>query len=266
MSIAELVDTLDSTVVLLATIFEIDLEKRWWYISCKNCKKKVTPNGSKYFYKRCDRDVPTIPRYRIEVTIVDSTSSTSLVLFDEMVKQFIGKSASEVVGNMKKEQLSNTLPVEFQMLVNKEFLFKIQISEMNVKKNWSLSTVKTMTNDKEKIQKFKSGMKALDEEDDQDFHPIDDDAIPVSKSCDKRFVDELTTSSSSSDADVNTQSSTTVVYCKRIKLEKYSKMKSSSNELSNSIVTDLKDMLDQYNLYAQSYRMVRDKIQSPAFR
>ncbi|KAL9166670.1 hypothetical protein ABFS82_05G045700 [Erythranthe guttata] len=154
-----------------------------------------------------------------------------------MVKQFIGKSASEVVRNMKKEKLSNTLSVEFQMLVNKEFIFKIQISEMNLKKNWSLYTVKTMTNDEEKIQKFKSGMKALDEEDDQvignfiqqedenssDFHPIDVNAIPVSKSCDKRFVDELTTSSSSGDADTNTQSSTTAVYCKRIKLKKYSK-------------------------------------------
>ncbi|KAL7085427.1 hypothetical protein ACP275_14G281600 [Erythranthe tilingii] len=35
--------------------------------------------------------------------------------------------------------------------------------------------------------------------------------------------------------------------------------------LSNSIVNDLKDMLDQYNPYAQSYRMVRDKIESSAF-
>ncbi|KAL7085980.1 hypothetical protein ACP275_14G310800 [Erythranthe tilingii] len=43
------------------------------------------------------------------------------------------------------------------------------------------------------------------------------------------------------------------------------RMEPSSNELSNSIVNDLKDMLDQYNPYAQAYRMVRDKIESSAF-
>ncbi|KAL7145402.1 hypothetical protein ABFS83_07G081100 [Erythranthe nasuta] len=43
-------------------------------------------------------------------------------------------------------------------------------------------------------------------------------------------------------------------------------MEASNDGIRDSIVVDLKDFLDQNNPYAQSYRMVRDKVESSNFR
>ncbi|XP_012851398.1 PREDICTED: uncharacterized protein LOC105971098 [Erythranthe guttata] len=87
-----------------AIILEIKSAANWWYSSCKNYNRKAEPISKKYCCERCDDFVLAIPR--VQVTVIDSTGSTSFVLFVRIVAQWIGKSASKLVDASYKENHS----------------------------------------------------------------------------------------------------------------------------------------------------------------
>ncbi|XP_012839282.1 PREDICTED: uncharacterized protein LOC105959688 [Erythranthe guttata] len=88
---------------VLAKILEIESTANWWYASCKNCVRKVEPVSNKYWCEECDGFVPAVPR--VQVSAIDSTGSTSFVMFDRIVMQLIGKSASELLGGASNKKL-----------------------------------------------------------------------------------------------------------------------------------------------------------------
>ncbi|XP_012853659.1 PREDICTED: uncharacterized protein LOC105973184 [Erythranthe guttata] len=89
---------------VLAKILEIESAANWWYASCKNCVRKVEPVSKKYWCEECDGFVPVVPRFRVQVSAIDSTGSTSFVMFDRIVMQLIGKSASEHLGGASNKK------------------------------------------------------------------------------------------------------------------------------------------------------------------
>ncbi|XP_012840897.1 PREDICTED: uncharacterized protein LOC105961202 [Erythranthe guttata] len=97
---------------VLAKILEIESAANWWYASCKNCVRKVEPVSKKYWCEECDGFVPVVPRFRVQVSAIDSTGSTSFVMFDRIVMQLIGKSASEHLGGASnKKSVSEILSI-----------------------------------------------------------------------------------------------------------------------------------------------------------
>ncbi|XP_012855092.1 PREDICTED: uncharacterized protein LOC105974523 [Erythranthe guttata] len=90
---------------VLAKILEIESAANWWYASCKKCVRKVEPVSKKYWCEECDGFVPVVPRFRVQVSAIDSTGSTSFVMFDRIVMQLIGKSASEHLGGASNKKL-----------------------------------------------------------------------------------------------------------------------------------------------------------------
>ncbi|KAL7120564.1 hypothetical protein ACP275_02G129300 [Erythranthe tilingii] len=170
MTISDLMDcTSERSVALLAKVVEIDCESKWWYPSCSKCFKKVDCNGVQFYCEKCIDNVPSIPRYRIQVLVFDVTGSISLVMFDKVVTQIIGKKAADILGDLEKEDLTDAVPNEFDALIDKEFIFKVDIGAMNIFNNWSVYTVKTVSGDDELIQKFRAmhSIQPYSDEDDQ---------------------------------------------------------------------------------------------------
>jgi len=48
--------------VVLAKIIDIDTNKKWCYISCDKCFKRVVPVYAKYFCENCDTLVDAVKR------------------------------------------------------------------------------------------------------------------------------------------------------------------------------------------------------------
>ncbi|KAL7132608.1 hypothetical protein ABFS83_12G086200 [Erythranthe nasuta] len=229
-------DVVESTTVangaLLAKVIEIESEDKWWYESCVTCFKKVETSGTTFYCLNCDTMVMAVPRFRVQVKVIDDTGSASFVMFDRVIAQLLGRSASDIITGLRKEKLIGLFPREFDALIDKTFLFKVDISSLNVAKKWSVYTVNTMSNDDDLIQQFRTlqSLMHLDDEDDNSVEnnaPQQDDNLkdfiidceevtPSSKSLKKKTAEDVQDYNLSDDG--ATQMSSTKVL-KKIKIE-----------------------------------------------
>lgn len=73
-------------MTLSTTVVNVETERGWYYNSCKICSKKVTPDGSGYYCEKCDDIVSSdVPRFMVELRVIDDTVSTVFVVFDRAV-------------------------------------------------------------------------------------------------------------------------------------------------------------------------------------
>ncbi|XP_020270579.1 replication protein A 70 kDa DNA-binding subunit B-like [Asparagus officinalis] len=147
------------TCVTLATIEKIQTDYNWFYNACKKCQRKVKSEDGKFWCEKCNENARfVIPRYRVQVLVIDHTCTASFVLFDREAKQVIHKSAVELRGRLTKEGDDDSFPRELDVLVKKKFLFKIQVSEFNLNQNWPVFSVSKMTDDENRIAAFKDSL------------------------------------------------------------------------------------------------------------
>ncbi|KEH27997.1 replication factor-A carboxy-terminal domain protein [Medicago truncatula] len=122
--------------VVLAKIIGIDTNKKWCYVSCNKCFKKVKPVCTK--------------RFMVHIHVMDDSGSTTFVLFDGVISQHFGMTAKEQMG-----MTTNDYPTEFDNLHDKEMLFKLEINQKNVEQRFYTYAVKKMCDDNEIIDEFK---------------------------------------------------------------------------------------------------------------
>ncbi|XP_019265996.1 PREDICTED: uncharacterized protein LOC109243505 [Nicotiana attenuata] len=107
-TIAQLVESMqEGPCWIVASIENLELEKGWSYVSCKKCQKKVDKVGNIFQCPnpKCkNEDYSTLIRYKLQVRVMDSTGSISLLLWDREAMFLIGKSAKE----LKEGFLENT--------------------------------------------------------------------------------------------------------------------------------------------------------------
>ncbi|KAJ1416419.1 hypothetical protein SESBI_17377 [Sesbania bispinosa] len=128
-------------VAVLATIIEIDYHNGWFYEAFRKCKKKVTSVGKKYSCQKCEGMITKIDCFKLQVYVIDSTGSAQFTLFNQPISNLMGKSASELINPTTKD---------------KEFLFKVSVSEYNIEQSWQGYPVSNMTDDAELIEEFKN--------------------------------------------------------------------------------------------------------------
>ncbi|XP_074314434.1 replication protein A 70 kDa DNA-binding subunit A-like [Silene latifolia] len=112
----------------------------WFYSSCKLCATKVTmkENGTFYYFK-CKKTLK----------FVSTSGSASLLMFCREMIQLIQKSAAELRETLIKNGEEGRFPIEFDDLLEKQFMFKLNISEYNLSKNYKVYTVSRITDDPE---------------------------------------------------------------------------------------------------------------------
>ncbi|XP_057418493.1 uncharacterized protein LOC130712689 [Lotus japonicus] len=138
-----------SVCVVLATVKFIPDDNSWYYPACK-CNKKVYPAEDMYFCQACVCHVVTaIPKYKIRLRVMDSKDSTTFVVFDQEAHNLLNKPCAELDPN------DSQVPSEILDLIDKTFLFKVDVD--NSSNTWFEQSykVKRICSDPDVISQFK---------------------------------------------------------------------------------------------------------------
>ncbi|XP_024630855.2 uncharacterized protein [Medicago truncatula] len=92
-------------------------------------------------------------RFKLHLEVIDNTGSTTFVLYDRVVTQAVGKSAQYFLHAMT-EKNSAEIPPELNMFVDQRMLFKVEVSDSNLYRNWRSYTVRKLTMDDDIINRF----------------------------------------------------------------------------------------------------------------
>ncbi|KAH0929467.1 hypothetical protein HID58_015194 [Brassica napus] len=107
--------------IVMCTIAAIESDMGWFYLSCKVCSKKVqtVPNdnddgGFKYFCAKCKVYTPKmLPRYKLHLVVLDNTSNTKFLLFDNLGLQLLNQPCIELTGKVTDEGSESTVCPQF---------------------------------------------------------------------------------------------------------------------------------------------------------
>ncbi|KAF7826291.1 replication protein A 70 kDa DNA-binding subunit C-like [Senna tora] len=121
--ISELLLFADESVhCIVGSVLKVNTEKAWFYNACTKCKSKVEEDGESFYGNHCSTPMSTaIPRFRIELVVIDDTAPANFTLFDRDAASFLGVSAefmknkAEMVG-MKLATWSPTPLLTFQAM------------------------------------------------------------------------------------------------------------------------------------------------------
>ncbi|QCD78870.1 Replication factor A [Vigna unguiculata] len=104
------------TYILFGTIKHILGEDDWWYTACV-CNKSVYPDSKMFFCENCNKHVIKVfPRYRIKIRVIDSSDSTTFVLFDRDATTIFKKTCADMLDSHDKMNASGNFPKEFDDL------------------------------------------------------------------------------------------------------------------------------------------------------
>ncbi|KAK9705296.1 hypothetical protein RND81_07G045900 [Saponaria officinalis] len=134
---------------VLATTVKIETESGWFYLSCKACIRKVTSVGNGLWHcEVCRQDVQfVVPRFRVTLRVMDDTGIASFVMFDKEVSKLLNTSASALREILMKDDDADAFPKELDDLLKKQFLFRIRITDFNLKNNWRKYRIYRLTDD-----------------------------------------------------------------------------------------------------------------------
>ncbi|WMV15291.1 hypothetical protein MTR67_008676, partial [Solanum verrucosum] len=146
MTITELLDSdwsydiEECFVTLRAQISQIDTYFGWHYISCNLCNKKIEPKDGVYTCNKCGKecDFPLV-RYKIHIKVKDNGGKTTLVLFNGVAEKLLDTSASKLVNQMSKGDTH--VPSLIESLCDKDFVFKLKLTNFNLKEGLENYTV-----------------------------------------------------------------------------------------------------------------------------
>ncbi|XP_061359068.1 uncharacterized protein LOC133303206 [Gastrolobium bilobum] len=121
------------TCIAYGTIKAIESKYNWWYKSYKKCPYYVFEDYEKWFCKNCQKHWSDYqPRFSVQVRVVDNTDSASFILFDRDCVTLLGMSASDLRELQYKSGADlEHYPKEFDVLVDKSMLFKINVRKNN---------------------------------------------------------------------------------------------------------------------------------------
>ncbi|PNY17788.1 hypothetical protein L195_g014540, partial [Trifolium pratense] len=93
-------------------------------------------------------------RYKVHLQVIDDTGSITFVMFDRVVFQVVGLTAQDLLDSMNNDASSHPYPPQLDMFVNKWMLFKVEVSDANLYRNWRGYNVKKVTSDENVINQF----------------------------------------------------------------------------------------------------------------
>ncbi|KAL6495073.1 hypothetical protein OROGR_030755 [Orobanche gracilis] len=158
-TIAQLMELTDDIVnwffIVMGTIDHLVNPLDWWYLACK-CHIVVHLDSAAYYCNFCGTRVmhPTA-RYRIKVNVVDESGPTTFVLFDRLASMLLNKDCACIINSSTEVDNSSSCPAIISTLVDKEFLFKVDVNDRTPKQFEKTYIVKRITNDNSIIEKFK---------------------------------------------------------------------------------------------------------------
>lgn len=154
MTIGELIEATQKCVgsVLVRTC-ELETDLGWYYQACSKCASKVITVAGGMYCDRCKKPKNAIPRFKVHVQVIDNTGSTTFTLFDRAVSNVLGRNVQDLLDSMDQDMV---YPPELDIFVDKRMLFKVEVGDANLFRNWRSYTVKKLTQDDNIINQFLS--------------------------------------------------------------------------------------------------------------
>lgn len=139
---------------VLATICEIETGVDWYFRSCTQCASLPTVDNGVLRCRKCKTCKGAVPRFKLYVIVMDDTGSTTFVLFDRQVTQFIGSNVQDLINERDEGTVGNDYPADFNVLIDKQILFKVEVGEGDVVKKYRNYDVKKASDDVGVIEQF----------------------------------------------------------------------------------------------------------------
>ncbi|XP_023644523.1 uncharacterized protein LOC111832434 [Capsella rubella] len=151
------------TCVTIAKIISVEALPKWYYIACKACNKKVQPYpldsqvGKERLYSCgvCDKDVTEVDcKFKLILHVsYGSSPSIRLLFFDGLSQLLIGKKADELVAQLAEDDPSS-IPIAISSFIGKTMLFKVSITNDNLKSSKSAYVVEKFWGKEDMIVQF----------------------------------------------------------------------------------------------------------------
>ncbi|KAL6567035.1 hypothetical protein OROMI_015439 [Orobanche minor] len=96
-----------------------------------------------------------VPRLKVLARGSKSNDDITVVLFEDMIANLIGKSAATVLASLIEDGDEEALPMDFQPILFKDYLIRIKVSrEYNIVKGYNDYTVEHLTADERIIGEY----------------------------------------------------------------------------------------------------------------
>ncbi|XP_060188608.1 uncharacterized protein LOC132617583 isoform X2 [Lycium barbarum] len=113
------------------------------------CAKKVEPEGNKFFCKKCG--------FKQKLGVIDDTGTIILMMWDRDAAKMIGKSANDLknaVSETSGVADDSSIPIEIENLIEKRYMFKVDVQSSNCENQDEIFKVLTFTDDEGIIEKY----------------------------------------------------------------------------------------------------------------
>jgi len=137
----------------------------------------------------------SVPRYKIQIEVSDTSDSTTFTIFDKEAEKLIGKTAKELAHMQFETSTENIIPREIEAIVSREYVFQLKLTEYNLIKgleNYTITKVFELLDAKQaNIQKdlSQNSMPLSLPAEDTDSNSDDDD-ISLKALCKRRKMSQ----------------------------------------------------------------------------
>ncbi|XP_024964663.1 uncharacterized protein LOC112504941 [Cynara cardunculus var. scolymus] len=152
-------------LIVLGTVKAFKKDVPWFYMGCTrcNCKVRLTyiisdkDDGSGTKEERESFDCTTdrcrgkqtevLPKFKISLRVQDDTGIVSLTLSDREANEVLNQTATELYEKVKESGDLDMFPYELDVLLDRRFAIKIDITDYNIKNNCFIYGISRLTDD-----------------------------------------------------------------------------------------------------------------------
>ncbi|KAK2386767.1 replication protein A 70 kDa DNA-binding subunit [Trifolium repens] len=139
---------------VLAWTCEFATDAGWFYQACTKCSSRIGFIGGQLYCQKCRLPRTAIPKFKVHLEVIDNTGSITFILFDRVVSQVVGRTAQDLLDSISDNQRDSPFPSELDVFVNKRMLFKVEVTDANLYRNWRGYTVKKLSDEETIITRF----------------------------------------------------------------------------------------------------------------
>ncbi|PWA52023.1 nucleic acid-binding, OB-fold protein [Artemisia annua] len=146
-NIDELYEITEATgCVVIGKVLRIVTDQGWYYMICNKCKNQAKKSETTNCYncEKCDEEASDVyPR------VQDETGSASFWLFQPEICKLMGKSPGYLISKAKKDLDNASYPEDLNIMLNKHYVLKVQVSGYNLENNYHIFTANKILDDED---------------------------------------------------------------------------------------------------------------------
>ncbi|XP_024963673.1 uncharacterized protein LOC112503934 [Cynara cardunculus var. scolymus] len=163
------------SLIVLGTVKAFRKDVPWFYMGCMRCNRKVRPtyiiidkdDGSGMKEERENFDCTTnrcrgkqtevLPKFRISLRVQDDTGIVTLTLFNREANKVLNQTTTELYEKVKESGDLDMFPDELDVLLDRRFAIKIDITDYNIKNNCFIYGISRLTDDDAILSELEMG-------------------------------------------------------------------------------------------------------------